>query len=236
MIPILLIAGNFVRENRWPVLLLLTWLLLSALAFGVLEDHPALADILFYLKQQAFYGIAFSGFLSAAAIHNERKSRRILGVLSKGITRGQYVAGLLLGVFTGAAGYCAAIGGAGSWIARKGGLQLDQLWWVVALVMAACVVAATMAMFFSTFLNPFLATAAAAFLIGGPIMAGMYSSAGWLRLMPVYALAESLLRFSFQRDWEPGWSYVGIAALHAIGFWLASTLVFGRRDIAVAVE
>ena len=59
-----------------------------------------------------FYGLAFTGLMAASGINNERRSRRMLAVLSKGIERWQYLGGLLLGAMIDAAIYCIAIGAA----------------------------------------------------------------------------------------------------------------------------
>ncbi len=87
MKPILLIALNFVREQRWPIFVLLLWVVLLAVV-GLFADLPRERDdLLFIFKQIAIYVIAFSVFFGASAIYNERRSRRILGVLSKAVGR-----------------------------------------------------------------------------------------------------------------------------------------------------
>ena len=95
MKPVLLIAGNFVREQRWPILVLLVWVLGLAIIGLFIDVRNNRDDILLIFKQLAIYGIAFSVFFGGSAIHNERKSRRILAVVSKSVGRQQYVAGLL---------------------------------------------------------------------------------------------------------------------------------------------
>src|SRR3954469_2056063 len=78
----LLVAGNFVRENRWPVLLLMLWGIASgiAAAFSVRGSEE---DALYFLKQQAAYNVFFSVFLAASALNTQRRTRRILAVLAK---------------------------------------------------------------------------------------------------------------------------------------------------------
>src|SRR2546429_8464367 len=95
--PILLIALNFVREQRWPIFVLLLWVVLLAVVRLFADLPRERDDLLFIFKQIAIYVIAFSVFFGASAIYNERRSRRILGVLSKAVARDQYVAGLILG-------------------------------------------------------------------------------------------------------------------------------------------
>ena len=97
MKPVLLIAINFAREQRWPILTLLVWVLLLAFLGLVTDVHREREDLLFVFKQDAVYVLAFSVFFGGSAIYNERRSRRILGVLSKAVGRQQYLSGLVLG-------------------------------------------------------------------------------------------------------------------------------------------
>ena len=79
MRPTLLMAANFLREHRWPVLLLFVWIVFTAGATaGFGRERVSLDDVVFYVQQQAVYICGFSAFLAANAIYNERKSRRIL--------------------------------------------------------------------------------------------------------------------------------------------------------------
>src|SRR5216684_1587791 len=82
MMPVLLIAANFLRAHRWPILVLLLWVLvLSALGLAV-DVHREREDLLIVFKQLAVYAIAFALFLGGSAIHNERKSRWIFTISS----------------------------------------------------------------------------------------------------------------------------------------------------------
>jgi len=80
---ITLIALNFVREQRWPILVL-QLSVLGLAALGLLSDARSdRDDILLTFKQLGMYGVAFSIFFGGSAIYNERRSRRILAVLGK---------------------------------------------------------------------------------------------------------------------------------------------------------
>lgn len=238
MKPIFLIAVNFLREQRWPLLVLLAWVVLSSAASGIGSEKLAVDDVLFFLKTQAVYGVAFVAFLSGAAIHNERKSRRILAVLSKGIHRGQYIAGLLAGVLVAGALYCGAMGAAGSVMFTEARLPQIQLWGVIALLMTALVVTSTVAMFFSTFLTPLFATAATAVALGTPALATRIAGGGWAHVFPVYFLMDSIMSFSVDTagGWAPVWRMVGWALVDSVVLWLMATWLFSHRDISVAIE
>lgn len=238
MKPMALIAVNFLREQKWPLLVLLFWVLLSSVASGLGQQKLAVDDVLFFLKTQAVYGVTFIAFLAGSAIHNERKSRRIVAVLSKGIYRGQYIAGLLAGVLVAGAVYTLAMGAAGSFMFKTAGLPLSELWAVMALLMTALLVTSTVAMFFSTFLSPLFATAATAFALGTPALAARVVGGGWSRVLPVYFLMESIMNFSVNtaNGWQPLWSAVFWACMDSTVLWIFASWLFSYRDLTIAIE
>src|SRR5262249_60005720 len=88
---------------------------------GFLAFHLQLPDLLFFVRQQAIYAVALGAMVTVPALQNERKSRRIMCVLSKGIHRWQYLGGLLCGAVLVAGIFCLAVGLASLWLARRGG-------------------------------------------------------------------------------------------------------------------
>ncbi|MFB3812728.1 MAG: hypothetical protein ACE14L_01345 [Terriglobales bacterium] len=226
------IATNYVREQRWAVVLLLVWVVVSA---GIVSiGELASEDVLFFLKQQAIYGVAFSAFLAASAIYNERRSRRILAVLSKGIEREQYLAGLILGVLLSAALYCAVMGAFGSLMFRRIGLPLEALWYLLALLIVACALAATTAMSFATFSPPLVAIALTALVLG--IGGGMAQIGLTRNLFPVMTLMASITDFTGHAPLLHRWDTLAWGIAQTIALWMAASWIFSRRDIAVAVE
>ncbi len=232
MKPILLIAANFLREQRWAVILLLAWVVFSALisSFSQLDR----ADVLFFIKQQAVYAVAFSAFLASSAIHNERRSRRILAVLSKGINRAQYLAGLLSGVLIAAAIYLTAMGVFGSLMFRAVAIPAVQLWWLLALLAVSCAVGATTALLFATFTPPLVAVSFTALALG--FGAGMSAVGASHSVLPVYTLMDVITHYEFQAHWNPHWRVALWGLAESVALWLFASLVFGLRDIALPVE
>ena len=231
-----LIAANFLREHRWPVLILFVWIVLTAAAAGDFGKSRAVTeDVIFYCQQQAIYICVFSAFLAADAIHNERKSRRILLVLSKAVSRGEYLLAVILGTCTMAVAYAMVFGLCGIWLTARAELPSGQLWSVVMLVIAGSVIAATVAMFFSTFLNPYVATAITLlmFCAPGAVHAQRHAWSIWL---PGFPILTEIMKFSFRTDWIVRWSVPLLAVVQAAAFWLVAAAVFNRRDIAVPVE
>ena len=65
---ILLIAVNFVREQRWPIFVLLLWVLLLAFLGLTPNIQRQREDLLFIFKQVAVYVVAFSISSSTRAV------------------------------------------------------------------------------------------------------------------------------------------------------------------------
>ena len=236
MRPVLLIALNFAREQRWPILTLLLWVVLLAFLGLVTDIHRQREDLLFVFKQDAVYVLAFSVFFGGSAIYNERRSRRILGVLSKAVGRQQYLSGLVLGVTIACAIYCFALGMTGSWTLGGAGFPIAHVWFLMVCLVVACALAGTVALMFSTFLNPFFAAGATAIVLGLPALAGQFVGPRWGYVIPVWELGATVLNSSFDSPGTGSWFPVVLAGAETVAFWLLSARIFSYVDIAVAVE
>jgi ABC-type transport system involved in multi-copper enzyme maturation permease subunit len=230
--PIGLIAANYVREQRWAVILLLAWVALSALLAGL--EQLERTDVLFFIQQQAIYGVAFSGFLAASSIYNERRSRRILAVLSKGIDRRQYLAGLLGGVLLTIVLYLIAMGTLGGLMFTSVGIPRTHLWQMLALLLVACALTATTGLLFATFAPPIVAVACTAVTLGSGV--ALAQIAGARNFLPVYALLDAVIGYANNPHWSPPWTPAMWAIAQTALLWLLASAIFARRDIAVAVE
>jgi len=233
---ILLIAVNFVREQRWPILVLLLWVLLLAFLGLISNIQRQREDLLFIFKQVAVYVVAFSVFFGGSAIYNERKTRRILAVLSKAISRQQYLSGLVLGVTIASAIYCFALGLTGSWTLGFAGFPMAHVWYLMLSLVAACMLAGTIALMFSTFLNPFFAAGATAAVLGIPAVLAHTAASTWAYVIPVYSLTMQVMKATFESPGRANWLAIGLAVAETIFFWILSARIFSYIDIAVAVE
>lgn len=236
MRPVLLIAINFVREQRWPIFVLLLWVVLLAFLGLMTDIHREREDLLFIFKQVGVYVVAFSVFFGGSAIYNERKSRRILAVLSKAVGRQQYLSGLVLGVTIACGIYCFALGVTGSWTLGEAGFPKAHVWFLMLCLVVACMLAGTVALMFSTFLHPFLAAGATAAALGLPVLASFTMSPAWSYVIPVYALTTTLLKATFKSPGDFAWLPLGLAVAETAIFWMISAKIFSRVDIAVSVE
>jgi hypothetical protein len=103
-------------------------------------------------------------------------------------------------------------------------------------LVAACALAGTVALMFSTFLNPFFAAGATAMVLGLPGLAGQFLGPHWGYAIPVWELGATVVNSSFNSPGTSSWFLVALAAVETLAFWLLSARIFAYVDIAVAVE
>ena len=233
---VLLLAANFLREHRWPVLLLFAWIILLALASADLGRPRAVPDdVTFYIVQQAIFICVFSAFLAADAIHNDRKSKRILLVLSKAVARAEYLLAPLGGTIAAAIAYSLFYWLCSSWLTDRAALSNANLWAIVLLAVGGSLVAASIALFFSTFLNPYIAVAATVLLVTAPgaVHAQRHHWSVWL---PGFPVLVQIVSFKPALEWTLNWRTLLLTLPQAAFFWAMAAAVFSRRDIAVPVE
>jgi hypothetical protein len=179
--------------------------------------------------------VAFATFLAASSIQNERRSRRILSVLSKGIERREYLAGLLLGVGTVEAVYAIAMALGAFWMLRESVVAFSAVGWLLLVLFVTAMLAAAVALFFATFLNPLFALAATAITAVIPAAVALALAQRNL-IMPVYSLVTYIMNASLTVSRAPAPALVLLSGAQVFGFWLAAAWIFGRRDIAAAIE
>jgi ABC-type transport system involved in multi-copper enzyme maturation permease subunit len=234
MRPVVLIAINFMREQRWPILILLFWVALLAILSGLSSFRRSPEDLFIMYAQVAAYILIFSLFFGASAVRNELKTRRILAVLSKGISRGQYLAGLLLGIILAVLLYCVALGVAGVLTLPLAGVAPARFWFLMIGLIAASLLTAAFALFFSIFLHPLLATSATVMVLGLPVLLSFWNKS-WGLVVPVYAVLEAFVGLSGRTVPFTGglvvWALFEAAALLIASLWL-----FARKDISIQVE
>ncbi len=230
---ILLIGVNFVRSQ---------WIALAVMAAymagigGVFQWHVQRTDVLFFLRWHSGYAVFLGTMIAIPALQAERKSRRILAVLSKGIHRWQYLGGILCGCAIISAIFCLLVGGITGWLCRQGNLSPEGLWPLILALFFCCIAAASVGLFCSVFLHPFFATAATSAIL---LLPSALETAGWktpIGLFPVPAMARILMGFQFGLPENDVWTVVAGAMLQAAVFWLASTVVFARRDVTIFPE
>ncbi len=231
-----LIGGNLIREQRWMALLLALYVVVMSGIISRDGTKVAAGDVAFLLKQQAIYAVLFSALLALSALHNERKSRRILAVLSKSVTRSQYLGGLLLGTMVLIGSYCLLVFLASAFLVRAVDIPAAQIGVVVLAALVASLLAATVALFFTAMLPPILSTAATGLLLALPLALEPVMGRPAHLVLPVYSLCMMIGRSTFDLSWSVAAPLLGAGVAQVAVMWGLAVLVFWFKDIAVAVE
>jgi hypothetical protein len=227
------LALEFARQQRVMLIIFAFWIVGFDLLVALFHrggDHSDLAAI---FTQQCIYGIAFTVFLAAAVLHNERNSRRALAILSKGIMRAQYLAAHILGITLLAALYFVSAGVLFWLISRSFGIPAYVVETVLAGILAA-LLATTVALAFATWMHPLLAAVLTMTVLAAPMLFFGHSEA--LVVSPVAYFLRASFSFDHSQAWAGPWSYWLIAVLETAAAWLAAALIFERQDVAVPTE
>jgi ABC-type transport system involved in multi-copper enzyme maturation permease subunit len=236
MRPVFLIAQNFAREQRWPLFFLLLWVLGWAL-FGVLADpRSGPDDALLIFRQLAVYSVTFGVFFGSSAIHADQRSRRILAVLSKGISRRQYVFGLLLGIALVLGVFCLCMGFTASWLLGRYGFSQGAMWFAVLALWTACLLTASLTLSLATFMPPMFAAIGAGTIAGIPALLSLRGDVFSKYVIPVHGLLEPLIRSDFTYGWHASTGMILFGFAETAVFWWVAAWIFSRRDLSVAVE
>ena len=230
---ILLIGANFFR-TQWIVISIMTVYLIGI--SGVFSLHEQHTEIVFFLRMHGGYVLFLSTLVAIPAIEAERKSRRILAVLSKGIYRSQYIAGLLCGCMMISGLFCLLLGGITALLCQQGNYPTDGLLPVIIVLFFTCSLAAAVGLFCSIFLHPLLAMGATGAILLFPLMtesAGFYPPA---EAFPVAAMAGILRIFQFRPAGSAIWSIAVAAILETIVFLVFGSAIFARRDVTISPE
>src|SRR5438067_343926 len=187
MTPMLLLAARFVWQNRWLLLAFIAWPLLMGAMLWFPNRAASREDVSEMMQLELRYGVVVIAFLASSAIYNEKRSRRIVGVLSKAVSREQYLVGILFGLGCFAIIYFAAVGAAALWLI---GFPTPVTLAVFAVFLAgvtASLWTASVTLLFSIFLFPFFAATIAAGLAFAPLVLNTKHAF----LVPTAALLEA---------------------------------------------
>jgi len=231
---IVLIGVNFARTQGIALAVMSAYVLGIG---GVYRLHTQRDEVLFFLRWHAGYAIFLAAMLAIPAFQMERKTRRILAVLSKGIYRWQYVGGILCGCAMISGLFCLLIGGTAAWLGQEGGIAIDGLLPVMLALFCCCVASASTGLFFAAFLHPLLAMAATSLILALPLAVDQAGGhAPWV-LFPVAGLFRMLwTTFHFQPAVDGVLALIVVATCEAVLFWIAAALVFSRRDVTISPE
>jgi hypothetical protein len=234
MSAIWLIAVNYLREQRLVLYVLLGWLAAYSVIFMIWPEADHREHIIFF-RQFAAYAVALTVLTIGQGFRNDRKTRRMIAVLAKGITRSQFLAGYVLGSALFSAIFLLAV-----WLVQIGFSARAGFVPAVAgallAVWIASVLAAVVALIFATFLPPLLVSIISLLVLALPAVLAIALPGQWSILMPVGHVGRHLLTFEYARGWTGGWTWVFVAVVQGLLGWLIAAAIFHRQDVTAAVE
>jgi hypothetical protein len=229
-----LIATNFVREQRFVLYILVGWLGAYSLIFEIWPEADPREHVIFF-RQFAAYAVALTVLTISQGFRNDRKIRRMIAVLSKGITRAQFLAGYVLGSAMFSAIFLLAVGLVQLGFSARAGFTPTVAGTLFA-VWIASVFASIVALIFATFLPPLLVGILSLLILAGPAVLAIAIPGKWAILQPVGYVGRHLLGFDYAIGWTGGWTFAIVAAVEGLLGWFIATAIFDRQDVTAAVE
>src|SRR3954465_9609172 len=229
---VLLLAWNYLREQKVFVIVLSIYLAVGTGWLALSSERPQLDDLSFLVKQQVEYAIVFGLFMISGAIFTDRRTRRILMVLAKGIDRSQYLAGIYLGTAAALMGYLVLSCLASAVLLARVGQPSTSLNQLIVAAAVATLLSSAIALLYSTMVHPLLAVMFSVITMTVPHALAKLVSPGFDAVLPVYAISGAIL------GWEPHQPFAIAPYVLAIGvaeiglFFLLAAPTFRGRDLA----
>lgn len=226
---IALVALAMLRQNRWQLLLLLAWPWIFTGLLSQLGGAPTADDISSLLHQECFYGLALTAILAANALGAELRSRRAAFVLSRAVSREQYLIALWLTAVVPGAIYLASMLGSGLAILRPDGSNMASFLLMLAALFALMLWIGTLGLLFSLFLPGLLASLTAG--VAASLLLVWTRQTAWLGLGALLHRMLLAPPASSNVDWADDWIGLGSVLVQTGLIAWAAWAVFRRRDI-----
>jgi len=236
MRPVVLLAWNYLREQKVFIIVLSIYLAAGTGWLALSSETPQPDDLSFLVKQQVEYAIVFGVFMVSGAIFTDRRTRRILMVLAKGINRSQYLAGIYLGSAAALMGYLVLSWMASAVLLNRVGQASSSLNELIVAAAVATLLSAAIALLYSTMMHPLLAVMFSAITMTVPHALAKVVAPGFDAVLPVYAISGAVLGWEPHRRLAipPYMLAIGIAEI--VVFFVLAVITFRGRDLALSVD
>lgn len=221
------IARRLLAQNRWLYFFLILWPLALAAIFLLPGRSPNADDIAAVLHQECIYGLALVVFSGSVQLGNEERSRRIVSVLSRAVSRRQYLFALGLAAWIPLVFYAISI--------LVSGILLDRYTNQLARAIFDLVLlgawSAAVSLFFASWLPSILASGASLALISGTVGLG--------REWPQFGLGGMLGALIGMGERPQGAARVTAwltLVVTGIVFFAAASVIFEHRDLRLKEE
>jgi hypothetical protein len=226
-----LIARQLLWQNRWLFLMLMFWPYVMAIILTV-GGKPDPDDVLWMLHQECFAGLALVAVTGSTLLGNEQRSRRIVMVVARSVSRAQYLLALLMTAWLPLVLY-----GSGFLVSGIGLAVLLHKPFAGVLVMALAqlvlgVWAGSVSIFWSILLPQIPASIVSVACVGLAVYLGELGMIGPGRLL--LALFETAIS---GRNAPATIGMDAVLTLLAGGVWFAAAAwIFSRRDLNLTAD
>ncbi len=231
MIKAWLIARRLLWQNRWLFFMLMLWpyVMTAILCVG---GQPDPDDVLWMLHQECFAGLALVAVTGSTLLGNEQRTRRIIMVLSRAVSRPQYLLSLLITAWLPLLLYASGFVVSGIFMAR---LLHKPCQGILVMAVAQLVLglwAAAISVFWSILLPQIVASIVSVACLGLAAYMGQIGMIGPGRLL------LALFQMSIAGKNVPVTMGVdAVLSVFAAGVWFAAaSWLFSRRDLNLTAE
>lgn len=225
------IAYRLMRQNRVLFLILMLWPYAMAAILLLPGDGPDPADVLSMLHQECFYGLALVAVTASTQLGNEQRSRRILLVLSRAVSRTEYLLAILLTAWLPLLLYGSGFLVSGVVLARSVQRPVEGVLLMMLLQITVGVLAGAIGIFWSVILPSIMTTIAASASLGLLFLAGQWNVPGPGRLL------AKLISMRFSGTVTESLILDGVMTVIAAGVvFAAASWLFHRRDLNLTAD
>ena len=231
MIKAWLIAKRLLWQNRWLFLLLALWpYIMAAILTGGGQSDPD--DVLWMLHQECFAGLALVAFTGSTLLGNEQRSRRIIMVLGRAVSRPQYLLSLLITAWLPLLLYASGFVVSGIFMAQSLRSPHGGIWIMLLAQLVLGIWAGAVSVFWSILLPQLIASIASVALLG------LAAYLGGLGIIGPGRLILTLFETSFSiGTMSSSLSIDLLLTLIAGVVWFAAAAwIFNRRDLNLSAD
>lgn len=226
-----LIAQRLLWQNRWLFLMLMFWpyLMAAILCFG---GQPDPDDVLWILHQECFAGLALVAVTSSTLLGNEQRSRRIITVLARAVSRPQYLISLLVTAWLPLVLYVSGFILSGILMANMLRMSSRGILIMALAQLVLGIWAGAISVFWSIFLPQIIASIVSIACIGAAVYVGQLGMIGPARLL------LTLVQTSISGGGtSPTIAFDAMLTLLAGAAWFtAASWLFSRRDLNLVAD
>ena len=226
-----LIAQRLLWQNRWLFLMLMFWPYVMAIVLCV-GGPPDPDDVLWMLHQECFAGLALVAVTGSTLLGNEQRSRRIIMVLARSVSRPQYLFSLLLTAWLPLVLYVSGFLVSGIVLAKMLHSSFEGIFVMALAQLVLGVWAGAVSVFWSVLLPQILASIVSVACVGLAVYIGELGMIGPGRML--------LVLFETAISGGNVGAAIGVDAvltLLAGGVWFAAaSWTFSRRDLNLTAD